>query len=99
MKVLAFFLMTLAVSHAWVAKIKPKSPNVEMCNDVTSSWVNNIVLNVTPWPIHVATGETITLDGGFDLLQTVPEGAKVALNLRALGIIDIDIPCLEVSVV
>ena len=64
----------------------------------TDAWFSNIELNITPWPAHIATGETITLDGAIDILQEVEMGSGLDLKLTLVTAIgNLPIPCLPVS--
>ena len=66
--------------------------------DGTDAWFSNIVLNVEPWPAHIATGEIITLDGAMDILQEVEMGFSLDLKLTLVTAIgNLPIPCLPVS--
>merc|ERR1712109_145785 len=55
------------------------------------------VMSVTPFPILVQNGATITLEIQISLNQEVPVGSVVDLNLVLEGIIPIKIPCLEIE--
>merc|ERR1711964_116319 len=50
---------------------------------------------VEPFPIVVATGETITLSVQITLNEVVPAGAQVSLKIKKEGLIPVPIPCLE----
>ena len=54
-------------------------------------------MSVTPFPILVQNGATITLEIQITLNQEVPVGSVVDLNLVLEGIIPIKIPCLEIE--
>merc|ERR1711913_244058 len=55
------------------------------------------VMSVTPFPILVQNGATITLEIQITLNQEVPVGSVVDLNLVLEGLIPIKIPCLEIE--
>merc|ERR1712168_659916 len=54
-------------------------------------------LAVEPFPIVIATGETITLTVEITLNEVVPVGAQVSLKIRKEGVIDIPFPCLTID--
>jgi hypothetical protein len=51
------------------------------------------VIEVTPFPIIVANGESVTLEVQITLNEEVAAGARVDLKLVLEGIIPITIPC------
>merc|ERR1711909_224931 len=53
--------------------------------------------SVEPFPIVVATGETITLSVQITLNEVVPAGAQVSLKIKKEGLIPVPIPCLEID--
>merc|ERR1711899_484527 len=55
------------------------------------------VMSVTPFPILVQNGATITLEIQITINQEVPVGSVVDLNLVLEGLIPIKIPCLEIE--
>ena len=55
------------------------------------------VMSVTPFPILVQNGATITLEIQITLNEEVPVGSQVDLNLVLEGIIPIKIPCLDID--
>ena len=68
--------------------------DVTPCNDVTNEYVDKIDLAITPNPILVKGGETISLHFGVDVLKELAVGAELELKLKH-GILTI--PCLDVS--
>eukprot|EP00091_Calanus_sinicus_P013947 TRINITY_DN30_c0_g1_i25.p1 TRINITY_DN30_c0_g1~~TRINITY_DN30_c0_g1_i25.p1 ORF type:complete len:108 (-),score=45.33 TRINITY_DN30_c0_g1_i25:67-390(-) len=50
------------------------------------------MISVEPFPIVIATGETITLSVQLTLNEPVPEGAQVSLKIKKEGLIDIPLP-------
>merc|ERR1711971_915026 len=78
--------------------LKTSIPDVMSCMEGTDAWFSNIVLNITPWPAHIATGETITLDGAIDILQEVEMGSGLDLKLTLVTAIgNLPIPCLPIG--
>ena len=53
--------------------------------------------SVEPFPIVVATGESITLSVQLTLNEPVPVGAQVSIKIKKEGLIDIPLPCLEID--
>ena len=71
--------------------------DVDVCNaDVTNTFVNNIDLAVTPNPIEVVGGKTISLHFGVDVLKEVAVGATLELKLKK-GLLPI--PCIDVRII
>ena len=98
MQLFALLALFLAGSEAFNLRNIIKKPDVGFCLDGTENWLTGIILNVTPWPAHIANGETITLDGQLELLQAVEVGSSLKLSLTLetpLG--DLPIPCIPVS--
>ena len=97
-KIFAFALLVASTQARFTLKIK-NTPEVIECMAGTSDWFSNIQLNVSPYPVDVGPGKTITLEGQIDLNQVVETGSKLALKLKGkIPVIgEIPIPCLEVS--
>jgi hypothetical protein len=55
------------------------------------------VIKVTPFPIIVANGESVTIEVQITLNEEVAVGAQVDLKLVLEGIIPITIPCLTIE--
>ena len=72
---------------------------VTECMAGTSDWVSGISLNVSPYPVEVASGKEITIDKEFKLNKKLVAGSKLRLKLRGKVPIvgEIAIPCLRVS--
>jgi len=54
-------------------------------------------VDVTPYPIHVASGTTLTITANIDVIKAIEVGSVVSLKLTLKGIVDIPIPCLELG--
>ena len=97
-KILALAIF-VASTQSLTIRITPKA-NVEIteCLAGTGDWFSDYSLDVTPWPIEVAAGKDITIDGQFSIKQMIEEGSKLALKLTGeVPVIGkIPIPCLEV---
>merc|ERR1739848_383733 len=60
--------------------------------------MGNISLDIKPWPVHVAAGETITLDGAIDIMQEIEVGSGIELKLTLITAIgNLPIPCLPIG--
>merc|ERR1719427_1269578 len=53
--------------------------------------------SVEPFPVVIATGETISLSVQLTLNEPVPVGAQVSLKIKKEGVIPIPFPCLEID--
>merc|ERR1712241_1133124 len=97
-KIFGFALLMASTQAKFTLKIK-NTPEVIECMAGTSDWFSNIQLNVSPYPVDVGPGKTITLEGQIDLNQVVEDGSKLALKLKGkIPVIgEIPIPCLEIS--
>merc|ERR1711872_584536 len=63
-----------------------------------SDWFSNIALNVQPWPVEIAAGKTITLDGAIDIMQEIEVGSGLNLKLTLITAIgNLPIPCLPIG--
>ena len=89
MKVLIILAVVCAAHYTLSDQI-----DVTTCNDVTNEYVDKIDLAITPNPILVKGGETISLHFGVDVLKELAVGAELDLKLKH-GILTI--PCLDVS--
>ena len=90
------FITLIAFSNA--LSLKLKAPEVTSCMEGTENYVENVSVNIQPWPVHIATGATLSIDGGLDVLDSIVEGSQLKLDLSlvtALG--NLPIPCLPVS--
>merc|ERR1711894_715529 len=98
-KILALAVF-MASTQALTIKITPKA-NVEIseCLAGTSDWFGDYRLDVTPWPIEVAAGKDVTLDGEITIKQMIEVGSKLAIKLTGeVPVIGkIPIPCLEIN--
>merc|ERR1711997_24016 len=75
-----------------------KAPDVRTCMDSTSEWFDNISLDITPWPVVVAAGNVISLDGGIDIMQGIEVGSNLNIKLTLITAIgNLPIPCLPIG--
>ena len=95
--------LLLASSEAFLIKAgqsKVKFPTVNLCSDSSSSWLSDVSLDITPWPVHVAAGEIIYADAEGTLLQTIESGTSVKLEMKLVTVLgDLVIPCIPVSTI
>merc|ERR1711892_471560 len=52
---------------------------------------------VTPFPVVLAEGESVTIHVQLTLNEPIPAGSKVKLNFKKDGFIDIPVPCIEID--
>ena len=55
------------------------------------------VATVDPFPIVLATGETISLSVQLTLNEPIPVGAQVSIKIKKEGIIPIPFPCIAIE--
>ena len=96
------FVLALLAASTQAFKLKAivrNTPEVTECMAGTSDWFSGISLNVSPYPVEVAAGKKITIDGEFTLNKEVVVGSKLKLKLKGKVPIvgEIPIPCLPVS--
>ena len=96
---LFIFALALASTQALSLRVKNvRAPDVSVCQDGTNDWFDNIALDITPWPAHIAAGATITIDGAIDIMQEIEVGSGIELKLTLITAIgNLPIPCLPVS--
>jgi len=71
---------------------------IHICDrKATDQFVQNIKFSLTPNPIEIEPGKTITLDFSVDLLKEIPKGSTISLKLKKHEFIDFTIPCLHVG--
>merc|ERR1712106_1071699 len=54
-------------------------------------------ISVEPFPLVIATGESLTLSVAVTLNEPVPVGATVDLKIKNEGLIPIPIPCIPIG--
>merc|ERR1719320_1529366 len=90
MKVFAALFACAAMVSA--RNLKMDELEVGFCDGANS---DNI--SVEPFPLVIATGETITLNVQITLNEPIPAGATVSLKIKREGLIPIPIPCLPIG--
>ena len=95
------FALALASTQALSLRVKNvRTPDVNTCMDGTNDWFDNFNLDVQPWPVQIATGKTLTLQGQVDIMQEIEVGSGVDIKLTLITSIgNIPVPCLPVSTV
>merc|ERR1711944_397892 len=97
-KIFALALLVASTQALSLKAIIRNTPEVTECLAGTGDWFSDISLNVSPYPVKVAEGESITIDGQFTLKQTVVTGSKLKLKLKGkttFGLLPI--PCLPIN--
>merc|ERR1711993_216847 len=94
--------MKLIVFLATVVLVSAKSIKIDQleygfCDGADTSVGSIDAIDVTPFPVEIKTGSTVTISATLSLLAEVPAGAKVALNIVKEGIVDLPLPCLEID--
>merc|ERR1711976_248267 len=97
-----FLVLALLAASTQAFKLKAivrNTPEVTECKAGTSDWFSGISLNVSPYPVEVAAGKKITIDGEFTLNKEVVAGSKLKLKLKGKVPIvgEIPIPCLPIN--
>ena len=57
-----------------------RAPDVSYCQDGSEDWITNVVYNINPWPMHIATNEVIAIESSSVLLQTIEVGSQYKLE-------------------
>lgn len=92
---LAIVLFLASAAHGM--KLKVKLPDVTYCQDGSDQWFSNIQLDIQPFPVHVASGEHISIDAGVDIMQEVEVGSQLDVDMSVKTILGpLHIPCLDV---
>ena len=70
----------LASTQALSIKINPKAEiALTECAAGTADWVE-ASLSIDPYPVQIATGKKVTVDGFLNLKQEIPAGYSLALE-------------------
>ena len=90
--------LVLAASLALVSARSLKIDEVEygFCPDAAQPGTIDTV-EVVPFPISLTEGTTLSILAQLTLNDVVPAGARVALDIQKEGLIDLPIPCLELT--
>merc|ERR1711935_64248 len=93
----SFFATLALVAAASCTPLVPKLDSLEYGFCDGSPTPATITASVEPFPVVIATGETITISVSIDLAEEVPVGTQVSLQIKKEGIIDIPFPCIEIE--
>ena len=95
LRILIVVASSLAISNAF--SLRTKSPDITSCLAGTEDFIENIAVDVTPWPIHIQAGTTISIDVGVDILQAIVAGSSLKLDLKLITPLGkLPIPCIPV---
>ena len=95
--IIMFAYIILATLLTSSSGFRLKSPEVSYCIDGTDTYFANLKLDIKPWPIHIESGATLSLDMGFDILQTLPVGTLLKYEFAIHTILgNIPLPCIPV---
>ena len=71
---------------------------LEFCSPVTSDLLQNLRINIDPYPIQVSTGKKMKIDVSVDLMYQIEHNTKVSLRLqKKMLFFWLPIPCMNVS--
>merc|ERR1712123_526404 len=93
----SFFAVLALVAAASCTPLVPKLDSLEYGFCDGSPTPATITASVEPFPVVIATGETITISVSIDLAEEVPVGTQISLKIKKEGIIDIPFPCIEID--
>ena len=89
------FVILLTSANAY----KLSAPDVSYCIDGTDAYFDNIIFEIKPFPIHIQSGAPLSIEMGFDILQSLEVGSKLRYEFSIhtfLG--NIPLPCIPVSI-
>merc|ERR1712236_52043 len=92
-----FFAFLASVALVSARNLKIDELEVGFCDGANQDVLSLDNIKVEPFPLVVATGETITLTVEVTLNEPVPVGASVDLTIKKEGLIPIKIPCLDID--
>jgi hypothetical protein len=70
---------------------------LDYCLASSTDFLGAVSIDVTPYPVHVATGSSLTITANIELIKAIEVGSKVSLKLKKLGLLPLDIPCLQLG--
>merc|ERR1712038_1461287 len=86
--------VAVAIAAPKLAKLRGDIP-WEWCGDGRPIDIPELTLE--PFPVVVAPGASITFAATIEVLEVIPVGAKIQVDIVKEGIINIPVPCLEVN--
>merc|ERR1712193_359612 len=93
----SFCALLALVAVASSSPLVPKLDSLEYGFCDGSPEPGSLTASVDPFPVVIATGETITISVSIDLAEEVPVGSQVSLKIKREGLIDIPFPCLTID--
>merc|ERR1712112_156644 len=93
----SFCALLALVAAASSSPLVPKLDSLEYGFRDGSPEPGSLTASVDPFPVVIATGETITISVSIDLTEEVPVGSQVSLKIKREGLIDIPFPCLTID--
>ena len=87
---LATFLLLLSRVNCNVPETITCAPNN------TESYVEEINLSISPFPINLKNGESVAINFGFTVEKEIPVGSTVQIRLVQQGAIPTPLPCFPV---
>jgi hypothetical protein len=87
----------LALASARRLKAGLRELEYGFCEADTHQPITIEAASISPYPVVVHSGASISFEVALTLLEVVPEGAQVSLKIVKEGFIDLPIPCLEVQ--
>merc|ERR1739845_12211 len=85
----SFCALLALVAAASSSPLVPKLDSLEYGFCDGSPEPGSLTASVDPFPVVIATGETITISVSIDLAEEVPVGSQVSLKIKREGLIDI----------
>jgi len=95
MKVFAALLACAALASA--RNLKLDQLEYGFCDGANQDVLSLDNISVEPFPLVIATGESLTLSVAVTLNEPVPVGATVDLKIKKEGLIPIPIPCIPID--
>ena len=72
-------------------------PQVTYCTpNTTENHVEGINLNISPFPIPLSNGKSVSIQFSFDVVKDIPIGSSVQIRLVEQGAIPTPLPCFPV---
>merc|ERR1712123_151439 len=95
MKVFAALLACAALASA--RNLKLDELEFGFCDGANQDVLSLDNISVEPFPLVIATGESLTISVAVTLNEPVPVGATVDLKIKKEGLIPIQIPCIPID--
>ena len=73
-------------------------PDIITCApNITETYVDEINLNISPFPIILKAGEEVGIQFSFDVIKEIPFGSTIQIRLVKEGVIPTPLPCFPVK--